>query len=1272
MSEATQDTIAIIGMSGLFAGAPDVDTFWHNIIDKVDAITDSPSEWVGDEGLFDAAESPDQIKIYTRRGGFLGDLSRFDPRPFGTMPVSMVGSEPDQFLALKGAAEALADAGFADGTFDSERTGIILGHAVHANRGNVNGIQHALMLAQTLGILRQVFPDAPDEAFDRIREMMRSKLPTLTVDAVPGLVPNMMTGRIANRLNLMGPNYIMDAACASSLLAVDSAIQELRTGRADVMLAGGVNTSTSSLVYALFCHLEALSRSSSVRPFDRSADGTLLGEGQGMFVLKRLADAERDGDRVYAVVKSVGSSSDGRATGLMAPRLEGEVLAMRRAYQQSGIDPASVGLIEAHGTGIPLGDRTEIEAMRQIFGERRGRCPHVALGSVKSMIGHCIPAAGSASLIKVALALHHKLLPPTLIGEVNGELGLERTPLYLNGDTRPWVHGGPEPRRAGINSFGFGGINAHMILEEAPGNRGAPDPGAAFGLRRRGSPRLFAFAANDRDGMVAAIGALQQRLEGADDASLDTIAAECAGLAGNGCCRLAVVAADTVDLAAKLRAAAKHLAEPGVERVRTRSGIFFAASPLTGKIAFLFPGENAQYPNMLADLASTSPIVRHWLDSLDGLFVGERAIPHRLLMFPPPAGLSEEERGLLTSTLYRVDAGSECVFFADMALFWLLDAFKIRADCMVGHSTGENAALISSRTTALNEAEVGEYIRSMNAVFARLEADGAIPNGALLTVGAASADTIRDVLDRHPEVRLTMDNCPNQTILLGSEKEMEIVAGELRTAGAICLKLPLSWAYHTPAVAPMAEGFGNLFDGVRKGEPIARLYSCATAKPFPKTADAMRRTALNQYVKPVRFTDTVRRLYDDGVRIFIEVGPNNNLTGFVGDILTDKPHLALSMDHPKRDGVTQLLHVLAQLYVNGVDVDLSALSPAPAGRDDSALRPKPDRAVPLPSELPFIRLAPQEGAAARALLVGAPAARPVQASDRPAAPSPVPAAAAQAALARHFELMDDFLSRQERIALETLAVDRGAAGPLVRDLRTLFPADAPLSVVMATWNGLDEGGDGAWLEDRVTDWLSADEQAYWDRDVASKGGPRRSEWLLGRIASKSALQALLARHGEPVPGPREIAIDYDLRGKPICAAKACAGGGRAMNLSVSHKAGLAAAAASDLPIGIDLESLSAIGEVDGLFGVAFADDERRLFDLPRQIGAGPFAAVLWSAKEAAAKYWGEQLLGQQLSFRVTDIDGRRRRARVAHGERAVDVAVNLTGGYVLSLAWDGA
>ena len=283
----------------------------------------------------------------------------------------------------------------------------------------------------------------------------------------PGLLGNVVAGRISNRLDLGGTNCVVDAACASSLAAVNLAMLELASGRSDMVITGGADAINDIFMHMCFSRTQVLSFTGDARPFSRDADGTVLGEGIGMVVLKRLADAQRDGDRVYAVIKAIGSSSDGKSQSIYAPRKEGQVKALGRAYAGAGVDPASVGLVEAHGTGTRVGDAVEYNALVQVFDSPRQNGDRCALGSVKSMIGHTKAAAGAAGLIKAALSLHHKVLPPTLKADrPDPALDMESGPFYLNRSTRPWLPRNGHPRRAGVSAFGFGGSNYHIVLEE--------------------------------------------------------------------------------------------------------------------------------------------------------------------------------------------------------------------------------------------------------------------------------------------------------------------------------------------------------------------------------------------------------------------------------------------------------------------------------------------------------------------------------------------------------------------------------------------------------------------------------------------------------------------------------------------------------------------------------------------------------------------------------------------------------------------------------------
>lgn len=943
----------------MFPQAPDLDSFWSNIVGKVSAVGEPVESW-GAERYYDPESNSDE-HIYTRTGGFLKDLYRFDPREFGIMPNTIDGQEPDHFLALKVARDALQDAGYLGDDIDHTNTGIILGHSTYLHRGQAAVIQHGIVLDQTLEIFSQLYPDLTEDELQSIRHMIKAKLPQFNADTAPGLVPNVMTGRIANRLNLMGPNYLIDAACASSTLAVQSAIEELVSGRSDLMLAGGVNASIPAEVFMVFTHLGGLSRKSAVRPFDVEGDGTLLGEGLGVIALKRLADAERDGDRIYGLIKGVGKSSDGKALGLLAPRLEGEILAVERAYKQTNIEPSSISLIEAHGTGIPLGDKTEIQTLTHVMGERDSEVPHCALGSVKSMISHCIPAAGIAAMIKTTLALYHKVLPPTLCETPNPELELEKTPFYINNETRPWIHSPLRPRRAAVNAFGFGGINTHAILEEYR-NDETSTPGL-----NQWSSELLVFCAEDRGQLLDRLGSMAGYIEQRGDSPvrLQDIAYSLAKSTDNGAQRLGIVASDLDDLSKKLRKAIKALQDENRHQYQTRSGTFFTDRPVDGKLAFVFPGEGAQYPQMMADLAMCFPVVREWFDFWESIYEDMRDFPTTSSVFPPPTCIDDKTRERMQQRLYSLEIGSESMFMTSHAMYALLSKLGVKPDVMLGHSSGENAALVASGMVHLKDKEqLRQHILRLNEMYQEMESAGEIVTGSLLTVGAVDREVILEVVEAsNDQLHLALDNCRHQSVLFGPKDIMDKAVERFRKEGGLCSYLPFDRAYHTPLFDPVARNIEAFLEPVDFRSPEIPLYSCVNAGLYPDQSDEIRHHAAIQWSSRVRFVETVECMYEDGVRFFVEVGPSGNLTSFIGDVLHDKPHVAFSANNKNRSGQFQLQQLLANLYVNAQTIDFDFLF---ANRDCALLdleKPAPAPEVPAPrinNTLPYVRLEKEE------------------------------------------------------------------------------------------------------------------------------------------------------------------------------------------------------------------------------------------------------------------------------------------------------------------------
>ncbi len=608
--------VAIVGMSCLLPGANDIPTFWDNVLNGTDVTGEVPRERWDWRRYFDADRAA-RDKVYSRWGGFLAERP-FDPMSYGMPPSTLKSIEPLQLLTLEVVRAALADAGLLDREFPRQRASVILGAGGGvADLGNHYAVRAALP---------EILDGLPPEVWDR--------LPEWTEDSFPGLLLNVAAGRAANRFDLGGVNMTVDAACASSLAAIYIAAQELAAGRSDLVLAGGVDTVQNPFGYLCFSKTQALSPRGKSRVFDASADGIVISEGLAIVVLKRLADAERDGDRIYAVLRGVGGSSDGRGRSMTAPRPDGQMRAVERAYQQAGYSPATVALFEAHGTGTAAGDLAEAETLRRVLEEAGARPASAAVGSVKSMIGHTKCAAGVTGVIKAALSLHRKVLPPTInVERPNPKARFGEGPLYVNSELRPWIAGSAgHPRRSGVSAFGFGGTNFHVALEEYTGDPPTvPQPATAGAW----GTELLLFR-GDRAAVAARIGRLAADLEAGARPRLRDLARSCWEVARRQpeVVTAAIVASDVAGLPARL-AKLKEAIDSGKELIDPAGAWFMPDSPAKGKLAMVFPGQGSQYPNMFRDLAVHFRPVREEIERSERVLAGLFDLP--LGEYPVPA-----------------------------------------------------------------------------------------------------------------------------------------------------------------------------------------------------------------------------------------------------------------------------------------------------------------------------------------------------------------------------------------------------------------------------------------------------------------------------------------------------------------------------------------------------------------------------------------------------------------------------------------------------------
>ncbi|WP_052407466.1 type I polyketide synthase [Allokutzneria albata] len=891
--ESAQPPVAIVGLGAIMPGSFDVAGFWRTVVEGRDLITDVPgTHWLV-EDHYDADPSAPG-KTYARRGAFLPDVD-FDPVAFGIPPNVLPATDSAQLLSLMVAEQVLADLGNGLGETDRDRVGVILGVSAMKLMSEMTGW---LNRPVWLKALRENGVDEPTA--QAVCDGIAAHGVEWQEATFPGMLGNVVAGRIANRFDLHGANYTTDAACGSSLAAVSAAIAELALGRADLVLTGGVDTTNDIGTFVSFSKTPALSPSGDCRPFAADADGTMLGEGLAMLALKRLDDAERDGDRIYAVIRGIGAASDGRSTAIYAPLPEGQARALRRAYEVAGYDPSTVELVEAHGTGTIAGDRAEFTSLRAVFDES-GRADRqwCALGSVKSQVGHTKCAAGAAGLVKAALALHHKVLPPTIkVERPNPELELERTPFYLNTRARPWVGNSVHPRRAALSSFGFGGSNFHLTLEEYTG------PATAW--RHRSQPSelvLFSASSSDellkslranRSGSLADIARRSQRRFRATDAV-----------------RLAVVATEVSDLD---RAADLVEKSPDKE-FSTPNGVHYGLSTVEGRTAFLFPGQGSQYVGMSADITMHLPGAQRAWDRV-GDFDKQ---PLHQVVFPRPA-FTDAERAEQTALITATEWAQPALAAHSLALLEVFGSLGLRPDCVAGHSFGELVALCAAG--AVDERSLLRMARRRG----ELMRDAAEVPGVMIAVTAAR-DDVENVLSGIgiADAWVANHNAPDQVVVSVGASSADVVEQKMAAEGFTVKRLNTATAFHSPLVADAAAPFLDFLGGIPVFEPGVEVYGNADAAVYPSAPEEIRSRVAGHLAAPVRFVEQIEAMYAAGVRRFVEVGAGSTLTGLVGRVLGDREHLAVGTDRKGRNGITSLNEALARLAVSGTELDYEAL-----------------------------------------------------------------------------------------------------------------------------------------------------------------------------------------------------------------------------------------------------------------------------------------------------------------------------------------------------------
>ncbi|MGP8298079.1 SDR family NAD(P)-dependent oxidoreductase [Streptomyces inhibens] len=841
----SDEPIAVVGLACRFPGASNAEAYWNLLRSGIDAVTDIPAERWDTEALYDPDPSMPG-KMSTRRGGFLSDVDTFDPQFFGISPREAAQMDPQQRLALELAWTSLQDAGIPPASLRAGSTGVFL------------------------GTLWSDYARLAGRDLDEIQQ-----------HTATGQEPSIVPARVSYTLGLQGPSIGINTACSSSLVAVHLACQSLRSGESTLALAGGVNLVLAPESSTAMSKLGAMSPAGRSAAFAASADGYVRGEGGGIVVLKPLSVALADGDRIHCLIRGSAVNNDGASNGLTAPNPSAQEAMLRAAYSRAGVDVHDIQYVEAHGTGTRLGDPIEAHALGKVLGAGRTTGSPLLIGSVKANIGHLEAAAGIAGLIKVTLAMRHRVIPPTLHHDKpNPDIPFDELRLAVPTALTDWPADG-DKALAGVSSFGFGGTNCHVVVEGPPA----------------GTAQLLPLSAPT-----------PEELREAADAMLDAVAKAPSGSVPDWCGTAALRlsthpfrAAVTVRNRDELRSALKGIA----------SGDAPSAVTTPPRLAFVFSGQGSQWCGMGLDLLHTEPVFREALLECDRLIHA-----HSGVSVVEELGRDTGESRLDTTTVMQ-----PAVFAVQVALAALWRSWGIEPDGVVGHSLGEVAAAHVAGALRLEDAVrvVCERSRLMDRI------DGM---GAVAVVDLPFAE-VRSLLADYPGLFPAGANSTNSSVLSGDAAALDRCLADLSTRGVRCRRVNMGVASHSGQCDPLLPELRAALSDIRASQAGVPVMSSVTAD-FVDGSVLDASYWVRNLREPVLFAPAIERLLDAGYDHFLEVSPHTVLTGSVAEVAGDRGAPARSLPSQRRgpDAREVMLNTLGELYRSGRDIAWRPVYPA--------------------------------------------------------------------------------------------------------------------------------------------------------------------------------------------------------------------------------------------------------------------------------------------------------------------------------------------------------